>query len=57
MKKIVYPITEENFSDAWKYANDKYAEFKKKRVIRLFLKVFANAAFLLYNSQAWHDIR
>ena len=46
MKKIVYPITEENFSDAWKYANDKYAEFKKKRVIRLFLKVFANAAFL-----------
>lgn len=47
MKKITYPITDENFSEAWKYANGKLSAFKKKRVIRLFLKPLANITFLL----------
>ena len=42
MKKITYPITEENFSDAWNYTSQKLTEVKKKKIIRDFLKLFAN---------------
>lgn len=45
MKKIIYPITVVNFEEAWNYTNNKLLEIKKKRVIRDFLKVFANIAF------------
>lgn len=46
MKKITYPITAENFSEAWNYTNKKLVEIKKKGVIRDFLKVFTNITFL-----------
>lgn len=42
MKKITYPITEENFSDAWNYTSKKLTEIKKKKLVRDFLKLFAN---------------
>lgn len=46
MKKITYPITEENFSDAWNYTSKKLTEVKRKKIVRDFLKLFANIALL-----------
>ena len=44
MKKITYPITAENFSEAWNYTSQKLTEVKRKKIIRDFLKLFANIA-------------
>ena len=46
MKKITYPISEQNFSDAWNYTSQKLAEVKRKKLIRDFLKLFASIALL-----------
>lgn len=47
MKTVTYPITAENFSDAWGYTNNKLTEMKKKNVIKGFLKLFANITFFV----------
>lgn len=46
MKKFEGPITDENFSLAWKYIDKKIVELKKKNVVSNILKMTSNIAFL-----------
>ena len=46
MKKFEGPITDENFSLAWKYIDKKIVELKKKNVVSNILKITSNIAFL-----------
>ena len=55
MKQKLHPITDENFSLAWEYANKKLEEFKKKSVIRMLLKVFSNLTFLFCMTGITYD--
>lgn len=48
MKIVVpSPITDENFSQAWDYANNKLVEIKKKKLIRKILVLVANTILFL----------
>ena len=40
------PITDENFNQAWDYANNKLIEIKKKKLIRKIIALVANVIFL-----------
>lgn len=45
--EIPSPITDENFSQAWDYANNKLVEIKKKKLIRKILVLVANSILFL----------
>jgi len=47
MKDVQISITDENFSEAWNYVNEKLAEVKKKKIIRMVLAVVSNIVFLM----------
>ena len=48
MKNVVpSPITDENFSQAWDYANRKLKELHRKKLIRKILVLVANTLFLI----------